>query len=190
MKKTFLALALAGLTLATATHAQTADPKTEWAAKVVALQQGPELDRLIDQITESSVQDLINTWGPKLDANVPKARQAKATEDMNAELKKYSEDTRKVISSKVAKVSTDAMVPAYAERFTVDELKQLAAFFESSAVKKYQAAAPALGNVFVQKLLEAARPDVAARAKQFDDSAAKIVGSAPPAGAGKPPAKK
>ncbi|WP_332776889.1 DUF2059 domain-containing protein [Polaromonas sp.] len=190
MNKLLTALALAGLTLATTGHAQTADPKTEWAAKVVALQQGPELDRLVDQLTESSAQDLVANWGPKLDANVPKAKQAKATEELNAELKNFAVDIKQVISSKVGKIGTDAMVPAYAERFTVDELKQLAAFFESPAIKKYQAAAPELGNIFVQKLLEAARPEVAARAKQFNEAATKIVGSAPPAGTGKPAAKK
>ncbi len=190
MKKSLLALALAGLTLATTSHAQTTDPKTEWAAKVIALQQGPELDRLVEQLTDSSTQDLIANWGPKLDTIVPKTKQTKATEELNAELKKYADDTKKVIGSKVGKISTEAMVPAYAERFTVDELKQLAAFFESPVVKKYQAAAPELGNVFVQKLVEASRPDVAARAKQFNDAATKIVGSAPPAGTAKPAAKK
>jgi len=190
MKKSLLALALAGLTLATTAHAQTTDPKTEWAAKVVSLQQGPELDRLVDQLAESSVQDLIANWGPKLEANVPKARQAKATEELNAELKKYVDDAKKVIGGKVSTIGTNAMVPAYAERFSLDELKQLAAFFESPVVKKYQAATPELGNIFVQKILEAARPDIAARARQFNDTATKIVGSAPPAGTGKPAAKK
>ena len=50
MKKLIASLALAGLACTTAVHAQTADPKTEMAAKVVRLQQGPELDRLVSQL--------------------------------------------------------------------------------------------------------------------------------------------
>ena len=193
MKKLISTLAIAGLAslaCTTGLHAQTADPKTEWAKKVVALQQGPELDRLVTRLAGSTVQDLIAKWNPKLEANVPKARQQKASEDLNAELKKYADDAKQLIGKQVNKVSADALVPAYAERFTLEELKQIAAFFESPAIKKYQTTAPELGNIFIQKLVEASRSDVVARVKQFDDAALKIVGTAPAApGTGKPAKK-
>ncbi|MCX7256836.1 MAG: DUF2059 domain-containing protein [Polaromonas sp.] len=179
MKKLITTLALAGLACSTALHAQTTDPKTEWAAKVVALQQGPELERLVSQLAGSSTQELIANWAPRLDANVAKTQQKKASADMNAELKKYADDASKIISKQVSKVSADTLVPAYAERFTLDELKQIASFFESPAIKKYQTTAPELGNLFIQKLVDASRADVAARAKQFDEAALKIVGSKP-----------
>lgn len=193
MKKLILTLAISGLAslaCSTALYAQTPDPKTEWAKKVVALQQGPELDRLVAQLVGSTAQALIAKWAPKLEANVPKAKQKKASDDLNAELKKYAEDTNQLIGKQVSKVSADALVPAYAERFTLEELKQIAAFFESPAIKKYQTTAPELGNIFVQQLVEASRSDVVARVKQFDDAALKIVGTAPAApGAGKPARK-
>jgi hypothetical protein len=189
MKKLITTLAIAGMACTAAVHAQT-DPKTELAKKVVALQQGPELDRLVSQLAGSTAQDLIVKWGPQLEANVPKAKQQKASEDLNAELKKYADDAGKLIGKQVSKVSTESLVPAYAERFTLEELQQIAAFFESPAIKKYQATAPELGNVFVQKLIEASRTDVVARIKQFDETAVKIVGTGPAPGAAKPPAKK
>jgi hypothetical protein len=179
MKKLITTLALVGLACTTALHAQTTDPKTEWAAKVVSLQQGPELERLVSQLADSSTQELIANWAPKLGANVPKAQQKKASEEMNAELKKYADDASKIISKQVSKVSADVLVPAYAERFTLEELKQIAGFFESPAIKKYQTTAPELGNLFIQKLIDASRADVATRAKQFDAAALKIVGSKP-----------
>ena len=147
------------------------------ATKVVKLQQGPELDRLVSQLAGSSTQELIANWGPKLESSVPKANQQKASEALNAELKKYAEDASQLIGKQVGKVSTDVLVPAYAERFTLEELQQIAAFFESPAVKKYQALSPELGSAFVQKLIDASRADVVARAKQFDAAALKIVGS-------------
>lgn len=191
MKKITYTLALAGIVFSVAASAQTVDPKIELATKVVALQQGPELDRLVQQLSGGATQELIASWGPKLEASVPKAKQQKASEDLNVELKKYSEDTSKLIGRQVGKVSADTLVPAYAERFSLEELKQIAAFFESPAIKKYQSSAPELGNIFVQKLIEASRPEVVARAKQFDEVAVKIVGSAPaPAASGKAPVKK
>ncbi len=190
MKKLITALALAGLACTTALHAQTADPKLEWAAKVIALQQGPELDRLVGQLAGSSTQELIANWAPKLEANVPKAQQKKASDDLNVELKKYATDANQLISKQVAKVSTEVLVPAYAERFTLEELKQIAAFFESPAIKKYQTVAPELGNGFVQKLVDASRADVLARAKRFDDAAQKIVGGPAAAPKASKPAQK
>ena len=186
-------LALAGLTN-TAAIAQAANFKTELAARVVALQQGPELERLVAQLAGSTTQQLIANWGPKLESNVPKAKQEKASEELNAELKKYADDTVQLINKQVKKVSADVLVPAYAERFTQEELQQIAAFFDSPVIKKYQAAAPELGNSFVQKLVEVTRPDVVARARQFDDAALKIVGSTPISPSSEPksgkPAKK
>lgn len=187
MKKSVSALSyavcisLAFCTITVSAQSPSTDNKTEWASRVVALQQGPELDRLVTQLAGSSTQELIATWGPKLEANVPKARQQKASDDLNAELKKYADDAAKVIAKHVGKVSADALVPSYAERFTLEELKQIAGFFESPAIKKYQALAPELGNTFVQKLVDASRVEVLARARQFDDAALKIVGSGPPA---------
>lgn len=187
MKKLITTLAMACIACSSAVQAQTPASKTELATKVVTLQQGPELDRLVTQLAGSAAQDLIAKWGPQLEANVPKAKQQKASEDLNAELNKYAEDTKQLIAKRVSKVSSDVLVPAYAERFTLEELQQIAAFFDSPAIKKYQASAPELGNMFVQKLVEATRADVVARAKKFDDAALKIVGSPPAApGAGKP----
>ena len=179
MKKLTIALAITLLGGVTSLQAQTPDAKTEWATKVVALQQGPELERLVSQLAASTAQEIIANWGPKLQTNVPKAKQQKASEDLNAELKKYTEDTNKLIGKQVKTVSAEVLVPAYAERFTVAELKELTAFFESPTIKKYQAAAPELGNNFVKKLIEASRSDVVARARQFDDAASKIVGNSP-----------
>ena len=179
MKKLIITLATLAVTglAGTTAMAQTANSKTELAARVVTLQQGPELDRLVAQLAGSTTQQLIANWGPKLEANVPVARREKASEELNAELKKYVDDASQLISRQVKKVSTDVLVPAYAERFTQEELQQIATFFESPAIKKYQAAAPELGNAFIQKLVEVTRADVVARVRQFDDAALKIVGN-------------
>ena len=179
MKNFLMAFVTAGLTLSAAVQAQTPDPKLEWATKAVALQQGPELERLVSQLADSATQDILQNWGPKLQSDVPPAKMEQAKEGLNTELKKYFDDVAKTINGKVAKVSTNSLIPAYMERFSLDELKQLVAFFESPAIKKYQSAAPELGNLFVKQLIEETRVDVTARTRQFDDAATKIIGAAP-----------
>ena len=186
MKKILTAVVLAACTFAITSHAQPADPKLEWATRLVALQQGPDLDSLVEQLAGSATQDLISGWESRLETSVPPARQAKATEELNAELAKFAADANKIIGSKVSQANKDALVPAYMDRFTLEELKQLTAFFDSPAVKKYKATTPDLVNVFVKQLVESSRTEVLARAKQFNETATKIVGAAPaakPAGA-------
>lgn len=194
MNRTLTALLLAACIFSTGVQAQPADPKLEWATRLVALQQGPDLDSLVDQLATSASQDVISSWEPRLEIITPAAKQAKVAEEINAEIVKFAADANKIIASKVAKVSREALVPAYMERFTLDELKQLTAFFESPAVKKYKATTPALVNVFVQKLVESSRTEIQARAKQFDEVAGKIAGplpaAKPPAAAPAKPAKK
>ena len=107
MKKLITTIAIAGMACAATVHAQT-DPKTEMAKKVVALQQGPELDRLVGQLASTTAQELIIKWGPQLEANVPKAKQQKASEDLNAELKKYANDAANLIGKQVDKVSSES----------------------------------------------------------------------------------
>ena len=179
MKKLLTAIAIAGLAHSTAFAQQVPDPKLEWATRVVALQQGPELQRLVGQLADSATQEVLQNWGARLQENVPQARQQKAGEELNAELKIYFDDVSKLINARVIQVSNSALIPAYMERFSLDELKQIAIFFESPVIKKYQAAAPELGNLFVKELIEATRTEVMARVKQFDDKATRIVGSAP-----------
>ena len=189
MKKLLPSGAFLALTLSGTAQAQTIDPTLDWAAKAVALQQGPELERLVGQLAESSSQNIVQSWGVKLRSDVPKDRVEQTAQSLNAELKKYNDDVTKIISGKVNKASADSLIPVYMARFSLDELKQLVAFFESPAVKKYQTAAPELGNVFVNQLIIETRGDVSARAKQFDDAAAKIVGSAPKGPAATAPEK-
>ncbi|MDO9259149.1 MAG: DUF2059 domain-containing protein [Pseudomonadota bacterium] len=186
MNKLLTALLIAGCAFSAASQAQTTDPKLEWATRLVALQQGPDLDSLVEQLAGSATQDLISGWESRLETSVPQAKQAKATEDLNAELAKFAADANKIIGSKVSQANKDALVPAYMDRFTLEELKQLTAFFDSPAVKKYKATTPDLVNVFVKQLVESSRTEIQARAKQFNETATKIVGAAPaakPAGA-------
>lgn len=185
MKKLLTTLLIASCGFSATIQAQT-DPKLEWATRLVALQQGPDLDSLVEQLAGSATQDLISGWESRLETSVPPAKQAKATEELNAELAKFAADANKIIGSKVSQANRDALVPAYMDRFTLDELKQLTAFFESPAVKKYKATTPDLVGAFVNKLVESSKIEVQARAKQFNETATKIVGTAPaakPAGA-------
>ena len=139
------------------------------------------MDRLVASLAGGTTQDMINNWQPRLLTNVVKPQQAKVSAELNTELQKYSEEVSKIIRSKLQQVGKDTLVPLYMERFTLEELKQIATFLEAPAIQKYQSIAPELGSIFTGKLVEASRTEVVARAKLFDEAAARLVGPAPAA---------
>lgn len=147
----------------------------ELATKLVALQRGPEMERMAFQLTGSAVQPVIAKWAPKLE-NMPKADQEKARDQLNTELKTLGDSTRKIIETQMDKSADSTLLPAYIERFSEDEMKELVTLFESPAFKKYQTAAPELGNVWIKDVVDNSRTVVDEKTNAFDVIAAKIVG--------------
>lgn len=175
LKATLAVLALS--TACIGAHAQMEPQKKDLAGKIVALQQATDLDQLAAQLTGNAVAPSLQKWAPRLQADVPESRRKEVADRLNAELNKYREDTYAIIKGVAVKASTDTLVPAYAERFSEDELRQLLTFFESPVVKKYQAALPDMLNALLRKMVELSRPQVEARSAAFDEAASKIIGA-------------
>lgn len=173
------------------------DAKRALAVRVVALQQGPEMDRLLAQLARSAATPLIAPWEQRVNA-MPEAQQDAAAKTIDAELQKFGDSALKALRSQMDNVSANTLVPAYMERFSEEELRQLSALLEASVFKKYQGASPELGSLLVRGLADATRADVQALANDFDAAASKAVATetapkpAPRAGAtsGNAPAKK
>jgi uncharacterized protein len=156
-------------------YAQTTDAKRPLAVRAVAAQEGPEMDRMLAQLADSATQQMIGNWDERV-AGLPAAKQQGAIAALDAELKKFNDDTLKLITAQAPKARNEVLVSAYAERFSQDELKQLVALLEAPVFKKYQTTAPELGNLFVKAIVDGTRDQVTARSKVFDAAAAKIVG--------------
>ncbi len=157
-------------------HAQTTDAKRALSVRVIAAQEGAELGRLHEQLAASATQQVVSNWNPRLDVMPEDKRQA-AANALDAELKKFNDDALKLVAAQSPKARESALIPAYVERFSEDELKQLAALMEAPVFKKYQTIAPELGSIFVKAIVDGTRGAVEARSKVFDTAAAKIVGA-------------
>ena len=171
------AIALSVGLAAAPAHAQSdAAARKQLATRIVNLQKANDMDALIAQLAGTASQTVVSTWLPKLD-QLPRSKQRAAADQLDAELKKFNQDNVRLIKSRNERISLDVLVPAYAERFTADELRQLVAFMESPVIKKYYAANPQMANMLAQKLVEATRKDVEARIKSFDSRANQIINS-------------
>lgn len=160
--------------------APSSDTKRELAGKLVQLQRGPEMERTAFQLVSSAINPLIAKWSPKLEA-LPKASMEKARDQLNTELKALGEKTRTVIEAQMQKSAEDKLLPAYVERFSEDEMRQLISMFESPVFRKYQEIAPDLGNLWIKDVVDKSGEQVFVNAKAFDEAAEKILGDKPAA---------
>ena len=172
--KTIAACAIS-ITLSGQSYAQ--DTKRELAQRAIAAQEGSEQQRLIAQLTGTAIGPLIARWNERI-SQMPAAKQDAAIKTLDAELKKYEADATQIISAQATKSKGEALVSAYAERFSEDELKQLVALMEAPIFKKYQGVAPELGNAYVKSIVDGARDRITQRSKAFDAAAEKITGPA------------
>ncbi len=159
-------------------HAQSSDAKRDLAIRIITAQDGPEMNRMTEQLAASATQQLVGKWNPAL-GTMPADKRQKAAASLDAELRKFNDDTFKLINAQAIKMRSDSLAASYIERFSEDELKQLLALMEAPVFKKYQTLAPELGNDYIKGIVDGTRTAVESRGKAFDTAAAKIVGIPP-----------
>ena len=159
-------------------NAQNSDSKRGLAVRAVAAQEGPEMDRMLSQLAGSATQPLVARWNERI-GKLAKSKHDIAITAVEAELKRFNADALQIITAQATLARSEALVVAYLDRFSEDELQQLVSLMEAPVFKKYQAIAPELGSVYFRAIIEGTRSRIQERSQEFDAAAEKIVGPAP-----------
>ncbi|WKB54135.1 DUF2059 domain-containing protein [Eleftheria terrae] len=177
-----LALALGGLALPAA-----AQSKKELAQKIVQIQQ-PAVEALARSIAEQPAAQLMQEAGQLLRTQVPEAKRQAAAQAIEADVKKYAEEASALVRERAVKLSPGTLGTALEEKFSEDELKQIIAWLESPAYKKYQQVLPEVQKNLSQKLVEDTRPSVEPKIRTLQANIRKHLGlpEQPPAPASAP----
>ncbi|HON30180.1 MAG TPA: DUF2059 domain-containing protein [Ottowia sp.] len=167
------------------------DAKKALATKLAQLQLKTDGAAMADQLTGSAVQPIVAGWSQRLDETVPPARQKDVRDKLDAELKKFADNTHKAVEAQVGKSAEAALVPIFMEKLSEDEMKTIIAYMESPASAKLQALGADATDAWAKRIIEATRSQVEAGAKTFESAANRIVGAAGGSGSGgNSPAKK
>lgn len=173
-----------GFTLGAA-HAQ-AQTKKELAAKIVVLQQ-PAIENLAISLAERPAQMMMNQAGMALQNRVAPDKQEAVAKDIQADVKKYLDDTVPLLKDRATKLGPTTIQPLLEEKFTEDELKQVIVMLESPAIKKYQQLSSDMDTALRTKLIDDTRGTVEPKLTALQQNVAKRLGiTAPPAGASAP----
>ncbi len=187
LKSSTLALALAFAVSAYAQSgasapAASSPAKKELVQKVLKLQQ-QSLDGLAAQMTEQPAMQLAQQAQMALQARVAADKREAVGRELQADLKKYMDETLPIVRERTNKVAPGVMGAMLEERFTEDELKQVVAWLESPVARKYQQMAPDLQRSLMQKLGPEVGPLIEPKARALQQAMGQHLGLQQPAAA-------
>ena len=188
MFKAFLiAAALAASTLAQAqapAPTAAAGSKKELTARLLQLVQ-PAVEGMAQQLVRQPAVQIQQGAAAALQ-RVPAERREAVARDIEADLRKYVDETGPIVRERALKLAPSTIGPLLESRFTEDELRQIIALLESPVNRKFQQFFPEMQRALADKLVADVRTDVEAKARALDQSVAKRLGLTPPAAASGP----
>jgi hypothetical protein len=189
-----LLLAAAASLQAQTPAAPSSPAKKELVNKLLALQQ-PGLDQAARSLVERPAAQMLQEAGRFMQAQVPAEKREALGKAINADVKKYVDESVPLVRDKAIKLAPSTLGAAMEEKFSEDELKQLLAWFESPLNKKFQQVSPEMQNTFMQKLVAESRPLIEPKLQALQQqvrntlTAPASAPAAPPAAAPKAPAR-
>jgi hypothetical protein len=179
LKSLTLALALALPFAATAQQASAPAPsspaKKELVQRVIKLQQ-PGIEAMAQKLAEEPVAQLAPQADMALQTKVPADKREAVMKAMQADIKKYLDEAVPLVRDRATKLAPTVIGPMLEERFTEDELKQLAGWLESPVVRKYQQLIPDIQKGLVEKLAGDVRPTIEPKARAMQQAMADHLG--------------
>ena len=213
LQKTVLILALAAAgvvaqaqtTPAPAGSAPAALPSTpakrELVARILKVQQ-PGIEAMARNLVEQPALEMMDRAANALPQRVPADKRETVARDIQADARKFVDETLPTVRERAIKLAPTTIGTVLEERFTEDELKQIAAMMESPVFAKFQQIGGEMQKALVDKLVAETGPQVEPRVRTLEASIARRLGinpnqpqppSGPAAAApapGKAPAKK
>jgi len=152
--RTCLHLAVAAaLTVAGAAHAQTKaavpanlpapDAEKQKAIDRILANVHPE-NGVIQALQRPAIEAMQKSMIAMQTQHVPKERMDKAMKDIAADVQHYVEISTPVVTASAKKLTNQTVGPLLAQNFSADELRQLAAMFESPVKAKFDKLIPQL----------------------------------------------
>ena len=179
----------------TATPAPATAAKKELTAKVLLLLQ-PAVENMAQQIAQQPAMQVQQGAGQALQRVAAERREALAR-DIEADLRKYVEETSPILRERAVKLAPDTIGTMLDERFTEDELRQIAALLESPVNRKFQQAFPDMQRALGERLVAETRGEIEPKLRALDQTVGRRLGLSAPAAAAsaaasaaKPPSKK
>lgn len=181
-KKLLIALLLALPVMAA--HAQTTPAKKALVARILKVQQ-PGIEGMGRAMAERPAVALLERASAALPERVAAEKREAVGKEIQADVKKYLDEAVPLVTSRAIKLAPTTIGPFLEEKFTEEELKQIATLLESPAINKYQQLSGEMQKVLLEKVLADTRSAVDPKVVALEQSISKRLGITAPAAAAK-----
>lgn len=163
---------------AVSAYAQTTPAKKALIARILKAQQ-PGIEGMSRAMVERPAIALVEGASAALQERVAADKREAVGKEIQADVKKYLDEAVPLVTSRAAKLAPTTIGPFLEEKFTEDELKQVAAFLESAAFNKYQQLSGEMQKVLMEKVLLETRSTVDPKVAALEQTVAKRLGIVP-----------
>ena len=182
-KKLLIALLVVPF-IALPVSAQTSPAKKALVTRILKVQQ-PGIEGMSRAMVERPAVELMNRAGAELQDRVAADKREALGKVIQADVKKYLDETTPLVTSSATKLAPTTIGAFLEEKFTEEELKQIAVFLESPAVSKYQKLSGDMQKVLLEKVLADTRAMVEPKVAALEQTVVKRLGivseTSPPA---------
>ena len=177
-KKLLIALLLALPVMAV--QAQPSPAKKALVARILKVQQ-PGIEGMSRSMAERPAIALMDRAGAVLSQSVPADKRDAVAKEIQADVKKYLDEAVPLVSSRAVKLAPTTVGPLLEEKFTEEELKQVAAFLESPAINKFQQLSGEMQKVLLEKVVADTKGVIEPKVVALEQSVTKRLSNATPA---------
>jgi hypothetical protein len=159
-------------------QAQSSPAKKEYVARILKAQQ-PGIENMAIDLVQDAAGNLAGRAGNALQQRVAADKQEAIGKEIGNDVRKFVDDTVPLVRDRAIRLAPTTIGTMLEEKFTEDELKQIATIMESPAFNKFQSLGGDMQRVLVEKLLTDTRPTVEPRLKTLEETVAKRLGVTP-----------
>jgi hypothetical protein len=162
---------------AAAASAPASPAKKALIKKVLQLQQ-PGIESIARSLIEQPAAAILQQVGRTLQTSVPEDKRDAVGREAQNDVRKFVDDVTPQIKKRAVELAPSTIGPLLDERFSEDELKQLAAWLDSPVSKKYQQLGGDLQHALSEPLIRDSRALVEPKMRALEETLMKRLGVA------------
>ena len=167
-----------------AVQAQSTPAKKALVARILKVQQAG-IEGMSRSMAERPAIALMDRAGPALAERVAADKREAVGKEIQADVKKYLDEAVPLVTSRAVRLAPTTVGPFLEEKFTEEELKEVAAFLESPAINKFQQLSGEMQKVLLEKVLADTKGVIEPKVVALEQSVSKRLGIVAPAAAPK-----
>ncbi|MDE2367497.1 MAG: hypothetical protein KGN16_00880 [Burkholderiales bacterium] len=155
--------------------------KKELVARVLKAQQ-PFLENMAAALVQQPAGQLMQGAGRVLQ-NMPADKREAAARDVEADARKYADEVTPLAKARAVKLAPSVIGPMLEERFSEDELRQIATILESPVFRRYQSIGGEIQQAMSAKLVADMRAELEPKFKAMEQAMSSHLGLPSPSAA-------